>query len=128
MCSVTLSTLTLLSFFLSLRHVHSNLSLELNFGELWVFKPDCSDMAAFKISRRNYSVTVVTFYFQSRDQLFEKFVIIVNTLELYFWKFWAFISDWFYFLSKFKCSCLSHLISRPLQHVEFTKPKKNLEL
>ena len=55
--------------------------LELNLGELWLFKPDCSDMAAFKISRRNYSVTVVTFNFQSRDQLFEKFVIIVNTLE-----------------------------------------------
>ena len=71
--------------------------LELNLGELWLFKPDCSDMAAFKISRRNCSVTVATFNFQSRDQRFEKFVIIVNTFELYFWEFWLFISDCFYF-------------------------------
>ena len=26
------------------------LLLELNFGKLWFFKPDCSNMAAFKIS------------------------------------------------------------------------------
>ena len=101
----------------------SMIQLELNLGELWLFKPDCSDMAAFKISRRNCSVTVATFNFQSRDQRFEKFVIIVNTFELYFWEFWLFISDCFYF-DQIKVFLPLPSDFMTFKHVEFTKPKQ----
>ena len=42
------------SLYCTLQSYHLD-KLELYFLELWVFKPDCSYMAAFKVSRQNYN-------------------------------------------------------------------------
>ena len=54
-------------------------SLELHFLEFWVFKADCSDMAAFKVSRRN-CIDKSTFF---RDFYLKKLVFSWSLKQSY---------------------------------------------